>query len=317
MNNNQENNRLSRFRQKKHSQYGEEGVIQKVFEVLDARAPREIHWCVEFGAGGRNTNTRALIENGWHAVLIEADHALYGELEYAHRENPRVTTLKKVVHFEGADSLDSILASTPIPEDFDFLSIDIDGNDYHTWNALMRYMPRAVMIEFNGRIPIDVSFIQPPDPYVRWGSSLKALVALGKEKGYELVYAHVCNAVFVRRELLPLFKIRDNSVQALATGILPPLRSFQLYDGSLVVYGSKKKDLLAYKKKIQRHSVWLFERGILSPVPFVYDRGMIRKLKNALRHSIFYSVFHPLVRWFYHAQWNMRKKKRDKKSDTS
>ena len=37
-------------------------------------------------------------------------------------------------------NLDTILADVPIPKRFDFLSIDIDGNDYHAWNAI-KHLP--------------------------------------------------------------------------------------------------------------------------------------------------------------------------------
>jgi hypothetical protein len=36
---------------------------------------------------------------------------------------------------------------------FDFLSIDIDGNDYHAWHAIKNYQPKILMIEFNPTIP--------------------------------------------------------------------------------------------------------------------------------------------------------------------
>jgi hypothetical protein len=44
------------------------------------------------------------------------------------------------------------------------------------------------------------------------GSSCKALVELGRQKGYELVCTTTFNAFFIRRDFYPLFAIPDNSL---------------------------------------------------------------------------------------------------------
>ena len=63
--------------------------------------------------------------------------------------------------------------------------------------------------------PNEVSFVQPADPKISQGSSLLALVELGKEKGYELVCVEGVNAFFVKSQYFPLFEIADNSVAVL------------------------------------------------------------------------------------------------------
>ena len=91
-------------------------------------------------------------------------------------------TLNAFVGFTAADGLDAILARTPIPADFDVLSIDIDGNDYHVWNAVARYKPRVVVIEYNPTIPAAVDFVQPADMSINQGASITAQARLGKQK---------------------------------------------------------------------------------------------------------------------------------------
>ena len=101
-----------------------------------------------------------------------------------------------------------LLAKYDIPQHFDLLSIDIDGNDYWIWDAITA-TPRVVVIEYN-------SSILPPqrksityNPTFRWdgteyyGASLSALEALGRRKGYRLLYcdARGVNAFFVLTEL--------------------------------------------------------------------------------------------------------------------
>jgi Methyltransferase FkbM domain len=100
------------------------------------------------------------------------------ELERNYSGNAQATTLGKMVGYSGSDTLDAILAPTAVPKDFDFLSIDIDGNDYHVWQAVSRYRPKLVCIEFNPTIPTEVAFIQERRAGLKQGSSLLALTNL-------------------------------------------------------------------------------------------------------------------------------------------
>lgn len=49
-------------------------------------------------------------------------------------------------------TLDAIFSNTPIPKDFDILSIDIDSNDFAVWNSFEKYSPKIVIIETNSSI---------------------------------------------------------------------------------------------------------------------------------------------------------------------
>ena len=60
-----------------------------------------------------------------------------------------------------------IFLKSPIPKDFDLMSIDVDGNDYHIFHSLARYRPRLLVIEFNPDIPNDLVFIcSIPDHHI-------------------------------------------------------------------------------------------------------------------------------------------------------
>ncbi len=204
------------FRADVFSQAGEDGVIGKVLDLLPTDAP----WCVEFGAsdGVNGSNSRHLIVNrGYSAVLVEPNEPKFAKLSALYDGISQVTTINAAVGFSGRDSLDRLLADHPIPHDFSFMSVDIDGNDYHVWKALARYSPRVVCIEFNPTIPTEVRFVQSADPAAAQGASLLALVELGKEKGYELVSVLPFNAIFVRREYFHLFGIHDNAPSTLRT----------------------------------------------------------------------------------------------------
>jgi hypothetical protein len=227
---------LADYSRDDHSQGGEDGILERIFELLGVSEG----WCVEFGAwdGIHLSNTRRLIESeGWHGVLIEADPAKFIELEANTAAFPGVVCRNAFVGFDPPTDLDSILGETEIPEDFDLLSIDIDGNDYYVWESVTRYRPKVVVVEINPTIPNHVRFVQARDMSVQQGTSALSLVELGKTKGYELVATTQCNVIFVRDDLYPAIGIADNSLDALRTGHDDETSILHLFDGTLVLAG--------------------------------------------------------------------------------
>lgn len=217
---------------------GEDGVIEEIFNRIDAKS----RVCVEFGAlnGTHDSNSWNLINNkGWHALLIEADRTYFEKLQKLYESNSNVQCLNTFVSFEGEQSLDAIFSRAALPRDFDLISIDIDGNDYHVWESMQEYKPRVVIIEFNPTIPNDLSFIQPRDMHVQQGSSLHALAELGKKKGYTLATVIGTNAFFVIDSDFIALDIEQESLEALNPDTTLYTRLFQLYDGTLVLDGYK------------------------------------------------------------------------------
>jgi hypothetical protein len=228
---------LLEYKRDVFSQTGEDGIIEKILGVL----PDHDSWCVEFGAwdGLLFSNTRHLIcAKGYSAVLIEAAEQRFLALQrsYAAYQN-RIIALNRYVGFSDDDNLDVILGETPVPLDFDLLSIDIDGNDYHVWKRLFRYQPKMVVIEFNHTIPTEVRFIQPANPNINQGSSLLAMVELAKDKGYELVCVLRYNAFFVRKEYFHLFGMESNEPHILRTDTSRITFLFSGYDGTVFLHG--------------------------------------------------------------------------------
>lgn len=287
----------------------ESSVLENIFETTLKEVGRAVpKWCVEFGAGRRNSNTWNMVnQKGWHAILIEAHPVFFHDLEKLYAGNDRVICINRHISFEGKDALDTIFSRTPLPKDFDLLVIDIDGNDIHVWDSLTSYRPNVVMIEYNGRIPLDIDFVQPKDSHLNWGSSLRALVRVGKSKGYELVYAHICNAIFVKKELFLLFGISDNSPEKIEKPFWPKGRWFQLHDGTIVLHGVERKKLLSYKKKITREPLYLFTSDGLSPVTFKREQVIMHFIKNFVRKTPLYSLFYPFMSRMYARAWQRKR----------
>lgn len=232
-------NWLLKYKKNIFSQFGEDGIIEKIFSVL----PHPCKWCVEFGAwdGKHLSNTHYLLtQKNCSGVLIEADRNKFNTLCQTYSGNDRVICMNKMVTFDGQNILDNILSETALPKDFDLLSIDIDGNDFHIWKSVQHYKPKLVIIEFINTIPNHIEFVQEANYSVNQGCSLLALQKLAKQKGYELLVVTDFNAFFIDVEYYPLFQIPDNSLDVINNNKKYTTHVFQLLDGTMVWEGNLK-----------------------------------------------------------------------------
>lgn len=220
-----------------HSQCGEDGIIEAILD----RLPEKDRWAVEFGAwdGVTLSNTAALEEAGYTRILIEADRRSYETLRRKFAPHPVTRPIHAVVGWEPPNTLDDLLAATPIPVDFDVLSIDIDGNDYHVWAAVTSCRPKIVVIEFNPTIRNGIDYVQDPDVGIRRGCSISSLVRLGRTKDYELAAATEYNAIFVRSDLFGHLGLVDNSVDRLRTDTSWQSEIFFGFDGHALISGGR------------------------------------------------------------------------------
>lgn len=189
---------LGRLEDREHkyrSQYGEDGVIAAIFAALGTTDC----YCVEFGVEDAvECNTAHLLDLGWTGLLLDGAGVSRNPAAAVHRE------------FITADNIRELFAKYRVPQQFDLLSIDIDGNDYWVWRAIT-HQPRVVVIEYNASRLVGECSTIAYDPQFRWdgsdyfGASLRALVELGQTKGYVLVHCSKegTNAFFVLQSALP------------------------------------------------------------------------------------------------------------------
>jgi hypothetical protein len=174
------------------------------------RLPQTGRWCVEFGAwdGKYLSNTYYFItRKGYKGVLIEMDPQRCVQLRN-NMQPCKALCVNAAVGCQGDDRLDRILAATPIPVDFDLLSIDVDGDDYHIWQAFVEYTPKVVIIEINVRDKPGIDRVNVRGSPMVWGvsgTSIKSMTALARSKGYSLIAHAGCNAINVRNEYRCLF----------------------------------------------------------------------------------------------------------------
>ena len=226
---------LKSFLKNVYSQNGEDGLIQEILSRISKKHALN-NWCVEFGAwdGVYLSNTCRLIrEENYSAVLIEGNTEKITQLE-ANFPQANVHKLCEFVSIEGEKTLENLLAKTPIPQDFDFLSVDIDGMDYYVLESFKAYKPKIICIEFNPTIPNILDFVQPKDFSVKQGSSASALVRLANSKGYERVEATQCNLLFVRHDLIGWVVDKQIKLQDVNPAGNHPQFIFAGFDGTIL-----------------------------------------------------------------------------------
>lgn len=204
--------KLSDFASNTYSQFGEDGMIAEVFRRIGIG---ERACCVEFGAadGISCSNTAQLWKHdGWRAVLIETDPDLYDSVVSATEDYLWVTPVHMAVAPTGENSIDTLLAQLGITE-VDFMSIDVDGDDYAIFEA-MEVRPRVVCIEYNQSIPPQVELRQA-DVGDEFGASAAYLCALARAKDYELVGVTETNLIFVNSLYLIAFEDLNTDLETL------------------------------------------------------------------------------------------------------
>lgn len=168
------------------SQFGEDGIIEKIFEVIGTTNK----FYLEFGSTGEDDNT----------TNLRNAHGFTGVL-WGNFNNVFVT----------AENVCNLCKEYNVPSEFDFMSIDIDGNDWYIWREISKCVkPRVVCIEYNGEFLPDDDKLIVYDPWFKWdmrtryfGASLKALFILGRYLGYNLVCCNNTgnNAFFIRDDI--------------------------------------------------------------------------------------------------------------------
>lgn len=193
------------------SQNGEAGIIRAIFDRIGTTNRQ----CLEFGAHPLQCNTLALKRAGWDALAWDIRDA---------SDLPEAAGWFHQIAVTPAN-FGELWRTFELPDDLDFLTIDVDGNDWHIWNALPRsILPRVVCIEINASLPVWLDAVIPIHNLFHWdgsnyfGASLLAMCRLARYRRYQLVAvdASGTNAFFVRDEDAPPGTFADqNDIKAL------------------------------------------------------------------------------------------------------
>jgi hypothetical protein len=198
---------LDRFGFKVYSQNDEDGIITEIFNRIDTT--NKIF--IEFGVqNGLESNSHYLLHKGWTGLWLEGSKQCVRELSQLFEGPIKRNSLKVINAFITVDNINRLIGEEgKTIGEIDLLIIDIDGNDYHVWEAISCINPRVVVIEYNAKFPPPHEWIMPYNPKHIWdgsdlqGASLSAMEKLGNKLGYQLVGTNMngVNAFFVRKDL--------------------------------------------------------------------------------------------------------------------
>jgi len=202
--------RLQDFEFKVFSQWGEDGIIQRLINVV----PLADRTFIEFGVEDfSESNCRFLMMNDNFSGFVmdgSSDNVTACKSAYYYWKH----ALQMEQAFVTRDNINQLLAKSGFGPDLAILSVDLDGVDYWVTEAIKGFTPRILIHEYNAvfgaerkiSVPYDPAFVRSDKHVSRlyWGASLGALTYLAEKRGYSLVGTNSagCNAFYVRNDLL-------------------------------------------------------------------------------------------------------------------
>lgn len=182
------------------SQKGQDSLIQYTFLALGTTNK----YYVEFGArdGIADSNVFFLRENlGWNGLLLDCMY-----------ENQALNLHKRVLT---KDNIVDTFKEFNVPNEFDFLNVDIDGNDYWLLKEILGgklgeqgYRPRVIMVETNVRFSPETNLVQKYDEKWFWqgsgwyGCAPRTMAAMAARHGYYPVHIHLDDMILVLKDVL-------------------------------------------------------------------------------------------------------------------
>ena len=213
------------YKKRVFSQLGEDGIIEHIFDIIGTTNK----YYVEFGGwdGIYLSNTANLrINKGWTGLLLEGDDDRV-------KTTPNSVDINLQNEWITKDNINQLFRKYDVPQNFDFLSIDVDGDDYYIWKALT-YRPRIVVVETNPGIKNDrpltilegCSNIYAPNPTTGnyFGANLHAFLDLALEKGYTFLTMDEYNAFFIVEEEFSKFGIEKRGKKEILKHAFVPCR---------------------------------------------------------------------------------------------
>ena len=148
---------LQRYEYSWLSQNGEDGIIRYLFSEIGFQS----RYFVEFGFGARQCNAlRLMIHEQFRGLMMDGSGE---QCDFFNRavEKLDIPGVKAIQAFIDLDNLESLISDNGTPFEIDFLSIDVNGNDYWFWEKLKVISPRLVCIEYNSGLGPDWSCTIP------------------------------------------------------------------------------------------------------------------------------------------------------------
>ena len=191
------------------SQFEEDGKLIYILAMIGIKHSSFI----EIGSDdGINSNCANLALNfGWYGLFLDGNKKSISRGRYFYNKYPTRFGYKPTfIHsFVTRENINDTIEKAGFNGEIDLLSIDIDGNDYWIWDAIVVVQPRIVIIETHVIygyedivVPYNPEYTYPGISSQYHGASPKAMVKLGQKKGYRLIGANDLgfNFIFLRND---------------------------------------------------------------------------------------------------------------------
>jgi len=176
------------------SQKGQDSYIQHIFDIIGTTNK----FYVEFGAadGVGDSNTFYLRETqGWTGLLLDPYY-----------ENQAINLQRE---FLTQENITEVFQKYSTPKSFDFLSVDVDGNDFWLLKSILSsYLPRVIMVETNVRFDPQTAIARDYNSNWQWdgwewyGASPLAFKLLVNHFNYTPIFMHLDDMFIVHNDCL-------------------------------------------------------------------------------------------------------------------
>ena len=209
---------INKYEKKTTSQNGEDGIIKHIFDNIGVTNKKTC----EFGFHWNEANTLNLMKNNWNCLFIDGNISHVNLFNQYYKNN--FTNSNAICHNINIDNINQILTQNNFVDEVDFLSIDIDGNDYFVLKNITCCNPRVICAEYNAsfgphlKVSIPHNGIRTDQKVDYWGASYMAFINLLSNYNLVAVVAGV-NLFFIRKDI-PL-----NNLEVIENAWQPPYES--------------------------------------------------------------------------------------------
>lgn len=181
------------------SQNGEDGIIDYIFKNIGTTNQKSC----EIGFHSTECNTLELMKKGWNCLFVDYNYNQVRDFKKKYSNFKKSNAIQCKVDKE---NINEILIQNNMSGSIDFLSLDVDGNDYYILKNISICSPRVLCIEYNASFGPEICCSVPynsnrPDSTVDyWGASYNAFVKLLKDY-YLVAVTSGVNLFFIRKDI--------------------------------------------------------------------------------------------------------------------
>ncbi|WP_319435007.1 hypothetical protein [Mycobacterium sp. RTGN5] len=209
-----------------YSEFEEDGILLYALAAIGMKTRRIVE--IGCGTGNVNMSSNLILNHGYKGYLFDgsSSNIAAADIFYQSKRDCHLILPELTQSWITRENVNQILSAAGAAGEVDVFSLDIDGNDWHIWDAIDVIQPRLCVFETNDIIPGDLSLTVPYVPDFDYLSlpenqqdfrsvSLLAMSRLSASKGYRLIGAHRhgFNVFFMRddlgQELFPEVSIGD------------------------------------------------------------------------------------------------------------